>query len=100
MAVHDRDPVRDDVHFGAVHSVGAFQEVPGDLTHHNELHALGGQRPHDGSLSRGWMLEHGMQRRDSGYAQSLNEIENVDAVVTPENAVLVLNRDHAHVAVV
>ena len=50
--------------------------------------------------SRDGLLEHRVQRDDRRHAQRVDEIEDVAAVVAAEDAVLVLNADQAHVAVV
>ena len=100
LAIHDRNAVRNDPHAPTAHAVRAREKILGDLAHHHELHAFRGQFPHDRRLILGRVLEDGVQRNDGGHAQRVHEIEDVAAVVAAEDAVLVLDANQAHAAVV
>ena len=100
VAIHHRNAVRDDPHLIAADAVRACEQVPRDLAHHHDLHAVDQQFLDDGRLIRRGALQHGVQRHDGRHSQSSHEIEDIAAVVAAENPVLVLHANQAHLTVV
>ncbi len=100
VAVHHRDTVRDDPHLLAADTIRTREQIPRDLAHHHDLHAVGQQFLDDCRLIRRGALQHGMQRHDSRHTQSSNEVEDIATVVAAEDPVLVLHANQAHLAVI
>jgi len=94
---HVRDAVGDHDDLARVHSVDLVQEDLGQFGHHDHPGAEAAYLRHDAFLAAVRLLEDGVERRHQRAPEPLKHRQDVRAVATPEDPVLMLKTDHRRV---